>query len=97
MEGGSSPSGHSNLDSGTEVDFEPSGQDKNMPLSAYTNTPVDVSVAPDIKMLRDKSVIITGGGTVLLFLCGGHKTDPVLSTGASGFGENHARAFVAAG
>ncbi|KAJ9610733.1 hypothetical protein H2200_005510 [Cladophialophora chaetospira] len=48
-----------------------------MPLSPYTNKPVDVSVEPDTKTLRDKSVVITGG--------------------ASGFGESHARAFAVAG
>lgn len=37
-----------------------------MPLSAYTNKPVDVSVKPDTTTLRDKSVVITGGERVLV-------------------------------
>ena len=73
-----------------------------MPLSAYTNTLVDVSVKPDTTTLRDKSVIITGGARAPCSSMAGtdmswNGTDPVLSIGASGFGENHARAFVAAG
>jgi hypothetical protein len=69
-----------------------------MPIPLYEKGhPVDCDVAPNLATLKNKSVVVTGGLSFLIWTYAGLLRLTMRLKGANGLGEGYVRAFAGAG